>query len=854
MFKRKSKYSVAYTGVDRVPLPAQEPDSGAQAAARSIGESLKKAQPHVYGSPQPQQANIATQPRSSSLLKRSPSIASNKPNPASSLRTSSRVLGSKVPANQRHSLPASNGVPNNGSGIIGESTRLSSLDGNEARIRDLKLQHLPQQTVHRQAPVKMIKKYIPTPNGIQIVEVPESSFKQEIARSNSMRSGLNVRNGLLTKTQRAPSLNSASGHRLKLQPQSRRGPGLRLSSFTNEPSIAEEPDLLAENREETIRRLKESATLKSEIEREKQRARDLEKQKLEYEQLESLRAQNAKMYRELQTLKEKEASPPQVSHSLFTESQNGTIDPKLINSSEPTHIDHFVDFSALADQAEEGDDEEEVPIVPVPHAVDEVELKRVQNGYSASGNRDSFVSSAYTLDDLSSQEHPTMTSELEVLEGYEHDHQDLDEGRDFGIEEVAVDSFQSPVLNKEIQPVFEPLSAQLTGETGERTVLPTFDPVPEVIGGPIPPLNVASSIRSFSSLDSKSRPMKSAMKNSKAKYTSNKPAVVSPAEQAYLSLTTAENTRLNSKLSASQLNEEKTEPRSASNPQGKSPMPSNTSTPQKRMSQTLRKQPSLTSPTPGGMSSRTVRPRRHSDIPSAKGPEGSRDSQSGGGMSARMFRNEPKPIAQHPALSPNYESPSKKKAAALYAKANMRPISQFEPSLRRKSSFSREAEEHQKDDLAQQVQKPTHLHMKSLRTSTNRVPIIPSVEPAKIISKSSTTPVAAPIPTKAASSTAKPRETVRAESLASSAKFTSKILDSDDEDGELPVRSSARPSRFADSDDEAPPKMQTQTLRDASIKPVRESRVPTMLRKEEPPKEEKKKKKNRLKKLFGFGK
>lgn len=745
-------------------------------------------------------------------------------------------------------MPASHQIANNGSGIIGESTRLSSMDGNEARIRDLKLQHLPQQPISRQAPVKMIKKYIPTPNGIQIVEVPESSFKQEVARSNSMRSGLSVRSGLLTKTQRAPSLNSASGHRLKLQTHARKGPGLRLSSFTNEPSIAEEPDLLAENREETIRRLKEAATLKSEIEREKQRAKDLEKQKLEYEQLESLRAQNDKMYRELQTLKEKELSPPQISQSVFAESPNGTIDPKLINSSEPTHLDHFVDFSAMADQAEEGDDEEDVPIIPVPHAVDEVDLKRAQNGFSALGNRDSFVSSAYTLDDLSSQEHPTMTSELEVLESYEHGHHDLDEGKDFGIEEVAVDSFHSPVLNKDTQPVFEPLSTQFTGEPGERTVLPTFDPVPEVIGGT---LNVASSIRSFSSLDSKSRPIKSAMKNSKVKYSS-KPAVVSPAEQAYLSLTTAENTRLNSKLSASQLNEQASETRPKSNSLVKSPAPSNTSTPQKRMSQTLRKQPSLTSPSPGGMSSRTVRPRRHSDIPNGKGPEGARDTQNGGGMSSRMFRNDPKPFAPHPALSPNYESPSKKKAAALYAKANMRPISQFEPSLRRKSSFSRETEEPH-DHSAQLAPKPTQPHMKSLRTSSNRVPTIPVVEPVSTKAKPASASMAAPISVKA-SSTKKHMESVRTEPFATPAKFTSKIIDSDDEDGDVPVRSAARPSRFADSDDEAHPKMQTQTLRDATIKPVRETKVPPMLRKEEPPKEEKKKKKNRLKKLFGFGK
>ena len=40
----------------------------------------------------------------------------------------------------------------------------------------------------QQQPVKMVKKYIPTPNGIKIVEVPESNLAQEISRNNSIRS------------------------------------------------------------------------------------------------------------------------------------------------------------------------------------------------------------------------------------------------------------------------------------------------------------------------------------------------------------------------------------------------------------------------------------------------------------------------------------------------------------------------------------------------------------------------------------------------------------------------------------------------------------------------------------------
>lgn len=718
MFKRKSKNSVAYTRVDHVPLAAQEPSSGATAAARSIGESLKRAYPQVYGQTllQPDDETPSQQPQSSSLLKPNSSLLfKSELAPQAALRSNSLT-------EQRTTNLASRLLPSNGSGFVGESTRLSALGGaNEARLCDLKLQHQPQVSATGQS-TKMIKKYIPTPNGIQVVEVPESSYKQELARSNSMRSGSFVRTGLLTRSISRASLLTASGSRT-LKPQSQKLPrksaaSLRLSSIVSEPSIAEEPDFAADNEE--TQRIQESAFLKAEIEKEKQRAHDLEQQRLEYELLESLRANNDRMYRELQTLREKDM--PEVSPS-----PSSTVDPSVLTKS-PFLTSHFVDFSTV--EAEEGDDEEEdVPITSTPHAVDEVDLKRAQIGNSFSANHNSFVEEAYSLSGSSS--HDERPSALEVIDTYTDKNAQkdafangaltstaleegvtdviLDDGKpldningskEFCIEDVAAEPFNSPKLNLS---QLDSLAVPSNTDAGlQRAVLPTFDPVPEVIESAAN-TNLALSIRSNLSLDSKSKPIKSAMKKSKANYTSSKKGVANPAEQAYISLTTAENTRLNSKLSASQMSESTLNPLTSA----KSTPESAASTLQKRMAQqTLRKLAN-----PQGLSNRTNKSKRGSELMQADNP-----GASGGRMSARIFRNEPRAIAPHQASNNQNVSPSRQRAAALYAKAIARPVSTFEPTLRRKSSFSREPG-HLDADAAD---RPAKGHMTTLRVSSQK--------------------------------------------------------------------------------------------------------------------------------------
>ena len=89
---------------------------------------------------------------------------------------------------------------------ITEETNQTYLN-NKARMNDLRLPKQNEATgnsnVIANTPVKY-KKYIPTPTGIKVIEVPELQFQKEVARSNSMRSNslcldLVVKKCLLTK-------------------------------------------------------------------------------------------------------------------------------------------------------------------------------------------------------------------------------------------------------------------------------------------------------------------------------------------------------------------------------------------------------------------------------------------------------------------------------------------------------------------------------------------------------------------------------------------------------------------------------------------------------------------------------
>ncbi|KAM9904617.1 hypothetical protein OXX69_007490 [Metschnikowia pulcherrima] len=825
MFRRKTRNSTAYTGVGLASPSAQAPDNTAMAAALTIGQNLKQTRPEVYGKPQGTSSMTRQGPPkpSGSLLKRSSSIQGSMSSQAAPRQSRA---GSGL--SNRHSMapPSSRQVYNiddsfNDSFFEEVGHETDAHYSNEAQLRDLKLHHRPQT-----APPKMVKKYIPTPNGITVVEVPEESMKQEIARSNSMRSGLSIsRAGSMRGNARTHSMTNAA--RGKKQNRS------RLSSLVSAPRIDEQSEVnyqSAQSSRVTSHHSMEAEALHRQIEHEKQVARDLERQRAEYEQLKQLRLENERKLRELQVLQEEDSASFEDSSSL---EEKPVMNGEGVKNEQP-HISAH-DQTDLA-----GDEEEDVPVAPLPFVVDELDSKNItgsseQNGHTIEESTSTHADSESEFAPISTSPHEALVNSygdtFVPLSELEKSEKPMDSTDNFGIEEVPAESFESPNLASQLRPNF---ARQESGESHVANNIsyefgafpednekiegaPMFAPVPEIIGvqdtgaseidptptfgdkGLVPPPNFAGSIRSISSVDSKSRPMKSAMKNAKPAYSSNNSSSESPAHQAYLSLTTAENTRLNSKLSSSQLAEPSISPESR-------PQPPKSPNNQKRMSQSLRKQPSAASQS--GLAGRSLRPQSMMDNQPGK-PHG--------GMSGRTLK--PQPIAPHPVSKPNYQSPSKLRAAELYAKANSRPISEFRQAPR-KSSFSRDAE---------LPEKPTSdIPKRSSHRTTLRSP----------------QPVA-----QSHASVARPPQATTQQT--GGGKFTSKFADSDDE-GDKHAGGTGNggfSSRFIDSDDEAPrAPAQTQSA-SSPMKSLRKKEEKTS--KEENAGKEKKPKKKFLKKLFG---
>lgn len=692
---------------------------------------------------------------------------------------------------------------------------------NRATMEDVKIEHKPPS----KPAVKMVKKYIPTPNGIKVVEVPEAAMKQEIARSNSIRSGMAIgRSPLMQKIPRSPlmqriprsplmqnaprsvSLNS-SPHAIN---RSGRPTGSRLLSLVNPNPISEnaEEEARAARIDEAKERQRENEKLQAQIENEKHLAKELEKQRLEYEELKRLRKANEEKMRELKRLEEEEV----LSRSISVDSEANlrklasplTIYP---DNTPETSVHHPNDVTAEPKEEVEDEDEEEedVPIRKLPIVVDEFELKRVEEILDS---HDDQNSSAYSLDISNPEVAATSSfSEPDELEKALPTTNNIGAIDEFGIEEVA----DSPSLAKQLRPIFDPLN--------DPEPAPTFDLVPEIIEDePLssltpPTTNAAASIRS--NISSESKPIKSAMKQPKATYNSTA-SDQSPAHQAYLSLTTAENTRLNSKLSNAQLGEGKELAPDVPFSPPKSP-----NNVLKRMSQTLRKQPSGSNS--GGMAGRSLRP-----VSQVETPQALRANHTGnGGMSSRTFKTQPSPIAPHPALQPNYQSPSKIKAADLYAKANSRPRSVFQPV--RKSSFGKSEEQAKPESKRpmSQVQ-----HRTTLRTPVHQIHASkPSQEPQ--------VPTETPVATQEIKTVGRPQ-------------FKSRLADSDDEDASGAHNQGGKgfSSRFRDSIDESTRSANARSS--FSAEEVMNTPITSLRNKQgEVEREEKPKKKRFLKKLFG---
>lgn len=823
------------------------------AAALTIGESLKQAQPAVYGnsrntSLRTQQPQTRSQ---GSLLKRSSSIqgplirATSTPKTS---RTSSHLSNGRPQLTQHVEYSVDDSFNDSTLERIGQEA--DSHYSNRARVSDLQLHHTPAAP----PPVKMVKKYVPTPNGIQVIEVPEAAMKKEIARSNSIRSGMSLsRSGLMSRGLRLSSLNRTylfSGQRPP-RPQASHRQGSLLSSL----KIVENVDLERQSASETAAAQQkiEHEQLKRQIEEEKRLAKELDQQRLEFERLKELRLQNERKFRELRELEEEEARSR-------TMSPVSVLNPATLTGSFPEEkpptitLDQHQESVPVREEEEEVEDEEEedVPIPPSSIIVDEFDQKKIEEEehetqvpiahpipVSANEHTSQTVPdvqempspSEYSLE-VGSTESPSRRSRSSPTVREHIANDTFSDGKDeFGIEEVPDDDFDTPNLAQQLRPVFDPINDRST-----NSVSPRFDPVPEVIDDNLasgrmtpPPLNLATgSINSAGSIDSKgSKPIKSAMKMPKATYLSKSSSLSSPAHQAYLSLTTAENTRLNSKLSSTQLADT-----SALIPADQRPSPPKSPvTPQKRLSQSLRKQPST--PQAGAMSGRSLRPRSQSDASQTS-------RANGGGMSSRTFKTQPQPIPPHPALQPNYQSPSKLKAAELYAKANNRPRSQLQP-IKRLSSFTKHQEQGAPQTatarpVSQQVQ-----HRTTLRNDRPQS----YMPPAYSLNQTDNAPAPAPAHASHASNGGGGFKA-----------FKSRYADSDDEDNGSPsiaTPSTKFHSRFNESHEDLPGAGRRTS--ESAHKEMMQTPI-VSLRKQNgkgdaAPKEERPKKKKFLRKLFG---
>ena len=483
---------------------------------------------------------------------------------------------------QKPYIPARRSVSNSSSTFKPESNSEKGRghNNNASQIGDLKLSHSASAgSLQGQRPTnweqpRIVKRYIPSPNGIKVVEVPESNLKKDIQRSNSIRKGLSIsRTGSMTSvTPRVPnvsSLNNVSGTR----------GGLRTLSMVNTPG----PNPASTSSNEKHNSLSE---LQRQIDEEKRLNKDLEKKKLEYERLKASRIEKEEQMRVL----------------------------------EESGHEKGVGFEAVPEE-----DEEEVPITNPPAAVDEVEKKRnliSQGGSESSIRNDDYAPKEPIPDDVVEKDKsvstPSNGSPLAKLAGrtpengngeetsvanssvYEAD--DIDNSEIFDSQHynssidasnILVDeldkrnsvdesqnvgkykeNLQDPYENNEIGVDFGNDKLDLEGSLAKK-LRPKFDNAPEVINDSHPyeedsvklkvPTSESSSKISEvqpssneSINDSKSpkRPARSSLKNSNSSYTlTSTSSETNPAQQAYLSLTTAENTRLNSKVSSSPLRE-----------------------------------------------------------------------------------------------------------------------------------------------------------------------------------------------------------------------------------------------------------------------------------------------------------
>ena len=886
--RRRSRLEPTYTGVNHVAPSNTAPNSNALAAALSIGKSLKQP---------PQQQPAQTIRRSGSIQyitkpleakNQQPAKRSSMTSSTSSYSLSQGTGRLRQPlvkdSNNHHFNDIDDSFTDLFLNDITEEPQLPNI--NQEGMKDLRLTHNPKangsilrrtnlmqsrrvsglNSLNRSNLIqgnnpshgqKMVTRYIPTPTGIKTIQVPESSFKEEVARNNSLRANSRQPGSLRTSSLRnlsigrSPSLSSVRAPR----------PPLRLSSLM-EPTPEETNQ---QQLRELDRQIAEEKKMQEKLKEKQREFEELKKQRLRLE-AENSRRQNRQSYDEHFDLPDVIGDAPIENKRVFEHDPINHVElDEVPDTKEPQNINAkhdypLVDTSHLDTTHMDDSDMED--------ATTTIDNSDLEDAVAEVGESDSpQVPSAIDASDLIVDEVEKKEIINDVNENAEHssldDNSPLDKTAEpspaHAGEQTAVDGAAAeaeshiPAIDVDDLGVIEaPYTLQLPSAGG----------------------STASSIRSGDSRspervhDKSKRPVKLAMKVLKLQYTLNDATPSSnAARDAYLSLTTAENTRLNSKLLSSQLSEPhplhahpQQQQQQPPPPQPQFAQPHNQN---KRMS-TLRKLPSIQD---GALATRTLRPQSHVE------------PVQNGGMSGRSLRSptyQPHTIVQppppHPALQPNYQSPSKLKAAELYAKAQARPVSVFKP-MPRKSSYTKENGEevsvprHTLRDDPQRVASTNSQQDPNQRIASTNSQQVPSnqVPPEEVMAprnpqvngstnarapKGKTAPHTTPV--RLLRETRIPeRNPERLQPSTENRGFRSRFADSDDETslgggvgggvggGEFALR-------FADSDDEGGISSFSNSHSGKS-----KTETPTKtLRKEEKPKEEKKKF-GKLRKLFG---
>ncbi|EMG45846.1 hypothetical protein G210_3926 [Candida maltosa Xu316] len=1002
--KTRSVHQTAYTGVGRsAPSNQQQPNSGALAAALTIGNAMKSQQPpkqpankiprstsFQYKPPttttttsqQQQQSHHNNSITSTgSLLKRGSRSSIQHTNATSSLTSSSAGIAPPSRRFSTSSQGSSNSSRNNSPLTSSDSfqhphhTHVYDIDdsfndsyldeiteestqtylNNKANLNDLRLPKQKRITTNSappsnpaaaaaaaaktsSGPVKMVKKYVPSPTGIKVIEVPESEFQKEVARSNSMRSNSlmsrsgSLRNTSLTKKNNIPRSSSLTGLSKRTKPvggatksaaaaaaTSHRSVSSPLRSMHEEVALEES---LGKSDELHEQELKVKA-LEKEIEEEKKLAAQIELKRKEYEQLKKTRLENEQKLRDLEhNINDSNVSESTVIHNSILET------PEEVEEQQQ-HIEERTVPESVPKINEEEEDEEDVPIQNLSIAVDELEKKHIDeakeepqldseaatdsvrvavptvhveqdekiekpvlSGFDEDNTLDGNVpdtispgKSAYESVSEDEREFksldPNMSAELGVIDQYQNlgstellqndvissvsfeEPGTAEEDEDDDDEEYGKSNLAETLRPKfeESPEIIEPIVTDESDVTGEQKKVDDTS-YPESNDTLLPPgvSNDNSSKSSIYSGDSQKKPIKSAMKSSSsfsvptqtppssssANTTNNNngAAKSSAAHQAYLSLTTAENTRLNSKLSNPSFG---THPDyalpansgSGAYPQFASRPPQGGNVPTKRLSQqTLRKPPQQQQQNgrggfAGGFSNRPQSMQHYEKIQ---------------GMSNRSLRPNSvvQPISPHPALQPGYQSPSKLKAQALYAKAQARPFSEFKPQLNKASSFSKDVQQqHQQQQQSQQ--QPQNLKIQPPTANVLVNDGVPPRSPNRSEPKRTTlrSPSAPSAPQNNGAKPVHPQAQHKNN-------FTSQVPANVPQQQQ---QAQSRPfqSRFNDSDDEVPRRNFTSRFNDSDedVSSVPAVAITSLRREQEAASPKKEKKFKKLRKLFG---